>query len=335
MAMISKTKITEHGKSLSLELGKILVEQIRSDETLKEQFSEAFNFKEDNTMDNSGALYTTVLAKAIYYKSYDQFAQYFDLVWNLTPADIGMPAGSGAYKIPKVLATTAVKLASGEAVEYVNDNKTSLILETDTFGVGTRIDRRLRLRGAPGFVDKLITSASDAVLRAVCTDLINGLVNGADADNTVATGITYEAIETAKYNIKNSADANGVLFGFVPDMIAFSNIGWKTLAISTDFKALVQYGQRNVPGSKVENEYQIFNGLRTVDTGLISVTKNSKAVHALVLDSKNFGVFLKETEMDVFDGRIPGTAGDTEIIHAMDAGMAVLNAEAGAVITAA
>jgi len=44
--------------------------------------------------------------------------------------------------------------------------------------------------------------------------------------------------------------------------------------------------------------------------------------------------FLKETEMETYDGRIPGTPGDMEIIHAMDAGFIALNVYGGAVITA-
>lgn len=327
--MIRRGEISEMGNDLSVHLGKVLVEGMK-----KEGFKESAIFKEDNTMGNSGDLYTIALAKAIYYKSYDAFQQYFDLAWNLTPADLGMPEGAGSYKIPKIQGSTAVKLADGEVVDYINDNKTSVSLDTETYGIGTRITRRLILRGAKGFVDKLITAASDAVLRAVAQDLINGMVAGSADANKVTGGITYSAIELAKKNIVSATSSEGVLFGFEADTIAFSSVGWYTLAISADFKALVQYGQRNVPGDKTENMYQIFNGLKVVMTPLISVQYDSKAVHALVIDSKNYAVFLRETEMETFDGRIPGTAGDKEIILAMDAGSAILNSEAGAVITA-
>ena len=329
--MIAESKIDHMGTKMAEEVGKKLYKEMKADPNLREHFS----FKEDNRMDNSGDLYTTVLAKAIYYKSYDEFKQYFDLVWNLTPADIGMPEGAGAYKLPKILGAQAVKLSSGEIVDYVNDNKDSVTLETETYGIGTRINRRLIKRGAKGFIAKLMTAASDAVLRAVATDLINGLVAGADATNTVTGGISYDAIEDAKKNVRGSKDKNGILFGFEPKTMAFSNVGWNTLAKSTDFKTLVQYGQRNVPGEKAVMDYQVFNGLKVVMTPLISVQKGGKDVHALVIDTDNYGAFLRETEMETYDGRIPGTAGDKEIIHAMDAGMIVLNAEACAVVIAA
>lgn len=328
--MILASKIQNLGNSMSEQLGKDLVEDMRKDPVL----AESMNFKEDNTMSNSGDLYTVQLAKAIYYKSYDDYAKYFDLVWNLTPADLGMPEGAGSYKIPKILGTTAVKLSEGEAVDYTNDGKDSTIVETETFGVGTMITRRLIKRGAKGFIEKLTQSASDAVMRGVAQDLINGLIAGAPAGTVKTGGISYDHIEDAKRDVFGAENADGVLFGFQPDTIAFSAAGWNVLAKSNDFKSLVQYGQRNVPGDKAVMDYMVFNGLKVVMTPLISVQKGSNDVHAIVIDSKNYGVFLRETEMETFDGRIPGTAGDTEIIMAIDTGMAVLNSEAGCVITA-
>lgn len=329
--MFKSSEISHMGNEMAETLGKQLVESMEADESLKEQYS----FKEDNTMSNSGDIYTTVLAKAIYYKSYNDFKKYFDLVWKLTPADLGMPEGAGAYKLPKILGAQAVKLSSGEVVDYVNDNKDSVTLETETYGIGTRINRRLIKRGAKGFINKLLVSASDAVLRAVTTDLINGLVAGAASANTQATGISYDSIEDGKLAVKTATDANGILFGFMGNFIAFSSVGYNIFAKSTDFKTIVQMGQRNVPGAEMKADYTVWNGLKVMGADLISVTKGAKVVHAIIVDSNNFGAYLDETGMETYDGRIPGTAGDKEIIHAMDAGMIVLNSEAGAVITAA
>lgn len=332
MGATYKSHEVDHmGTATAVKVGKMLYESIKDNKKL----CEAYSFKEEaNDMSNSPELYTQALAKAIYYKSYDQFQKYFDLVWNLTPADLGMPDGAGSYKLPKILGTAAVKLSSGEAVDYLNDNKDSVILETETYGIGTRINRRLVKRGAKGFIEKLMTAASDAVLRAVATDLINGMVAGADSNNDVTGGISYDAIEDAKLKIVDATNSEGVRFGFTPTWIAFSSLGWNILAKSTDFKSLVQFGQRNVPGSEVRNDYQVFNGLKTTVTELISVQKGGADVHAIVLDKDNYAAHLVEGEMDTYDGRLPGTAGDKEVIHAMDAGSMILNSEAAAVITA-
>ena len=328
--MISMSKIEHMGSSMSEAFGKSLVEDMKENPALKEQY----NFKEDNSMDNSGDLYTVALAKAIYYKSFDEFQKYFDLVWNLTPADLGMPEGAGSYKLPKIIGTVAAKLSEGEVVDYTNDNKDAITLETETYGIGTRITRRLIKRGAKGFIEKLMSSASDAVLRSVATDIINGMVTAADATNTVSGGITYDAIEDAKLKLRDAATTEGVKFGFEGSWIAFSSLGWNILAKSSDFKSLVQYGQQNIPGGEAKMSYQIFNGLKVVTTPLMSVQKSAAVVHAIVIDKDNYFTFLKETDMEVFDGRIPGTAGDKEIIHAMDAGMVARNIEAASVITA-
>lgn len=330
--MISKSKYEFMGTEDANELGKQLYEDLKADTQLRESYGQVF--AEDNTMANSTQLYTTVLAKAIYYKAYDRFQQYFDAVWQLTPADLGMPAGAGVYKIPKVEGTTAVKIADGQVVDYINDGKAEVLLTTETYGIGTRITRRLLLRGAKGFVDKLLTSASDGVMRAVCIELVNGMAAGAATANTVTGGATYANIEKARKNIALGKNSKGALFGFNADQVLFSATGWYNLVTSTDAKAYIAYGQRNVPGEKVENMYKVWMGLKVVEANLLDTTKGGAAVEAIVVDHLNFMCYLQETALETFDGRLPGTAGDKEIIMAMDAGFVVLNAEAGAAITA-
>ena len=75
--------------------------------------------------------------------------------------------------------TTAVKIADGQIVDYINDGKAEVLLTTETYGIGTKITRRLLMRGAKGFVDKLITAASDATLRKICTEIVNAMAAGA------------------------------------------------------------------------------------------------------------------------------------------------------------
>ena len=335
--MILKSRFEVMGTELSEEYGRELFSELKEDATIKESYGTVFKedlFREDNTMGNSTQLYTTVLAKAIYYKSYDRFQQYFDAVWQLTPADLGMPAGAGVYKIPKIEGTTAVKIADGQVVDYINDGKAEVLITTETYGIGTRITRRLLARGAKGFVDKLLTSASDGVMRAVAIDLVNGMAAGAATANTVSGGATYENIEEARKKVRMGKNSKGALFGFEPDQVVFSATGWYNLIVSTDAKNYIAYGQRNIPGERVENAYKVWMGLKVVEANLMETTKGGAAVEAIVIDHMNFMCYLQETALETFDGRLPGTAGDKEIIMAMDAGFVVLNAEAGAVITA-
>ena len=328
--MLTKASEATHmGTNMAESLGKMIVENMKEDPKL-----ENFTFKEDNDMSNSGDLYTVQLANAIYYKSYDDFSKYRDLVINLTPKDLGMPDGAGSYKIPKIMACSAAKVAGGEVIDYTNDNKDSIILETETFAVGTRINRRLIKRGAKGFINVLMKSGSDAINRAISSEIVNDVIAGAATANTKTGGVSYDKVEDAKYAVKDAKDSNDILFGFHPDMIAFSNLGWNVFAKSTDFKAINNYASRVVPGQKVNNEYVVWNGLKIMQAELISVQKGGADVHAVVLDSNYGAVFLQEDAMDTYDGRIPGTPGDKEIIFASDAGVVVNNAEAISVITA-
>jgi len=325
-----ETQVTKSGSAMAEQVGKLLVEDMKADPVLKESL-----FKEDNDMSNSTDFYTTKLASAIYYKSYDKFQQYFDMVWNLTPADVGSMDGAGAYKIPKLISATAAKVSGGEVVDYINDNKDSVTLETDTYAIGTRINRRLLKRAGKGIIARLLTVASDAVLRAVTADLINGMISAAATANTVTGEISYNKVEESKRLIKSSTDSNSQKFGLSPDFIGFTETGWEKYITDTTIVAMVGYGQRNVPGQKLDNDYQVIQGLKVTDIALATGTKNSKVVRAIVVDSMNFMCFLKETEMETYDGRLPGTPGDEEVIHAMDAGYIVINTSGGSVITTA
>ena len=325
--LANNSMIERSGREMTEQAGKLLVESLKENTSM----AESVNFKEDNTMSNSSDLYTTVLSKFIYTKEYDKFQKYFDVVMNLTPTDVGLPEGAGSYQIPKIEGAQATKLAPGERVEYVNKNKDHVTIETETYGIGTSISRRLLKRGAAGFVSKLMTTASNAVLRTIASELSNSLVAGADPNNTVSGGVSVDNIAEAVENVTQAKNNKGILFGFYPDFLILTSAGKRVLTQSPDFKTIFSYGQ--VPGGELQTQYRTYDTMNVVELPLITAEKGGAKVHALVVDSQHFLCYLRETDMDVFDGRIQGTAGDQEIIHAMDVGFATLSMEAGAVIT--
>ncbi len=329
MKFIKRSESVEMGSSMAEAFGKQLVEDMQANPKLAESMS---TFKEDNDMSNSGDLFTVKLAQAIYHKSYDDFAKYRDLVVTLTPKDLGSVDGAGSYKIPKIMACSAAKVTGGEVIDYVNDNKDSIILETETFAVGTRINHRLIKRGAKGFIQVLMNTASNAINRAVSSEIVNDIVAGASPANTLTGGVSYDNVEDAKLKVNGAKDSNSIPFGFDADIIAFSSIGWNVFAKSADFKAINNYASTMVPGQKVGNEYVIWNGLKIMQTPLISVQKGGADVHAIVLDSRQGAVFVMEEGMQTYDGRLPGTL-DKEILMAVDCGLVVNQSEAVSVIT--
>jgi len=319
-----------NGSDMAKEFGKQFVESMKENPAL----AEGFNFKEDNDMANSGDLYTVQLANAIYYKSYDTNKKYYDLVINLTPAMMGYMDGAGSYKIPKIFGSTAAKISGGEVVDYVNDNKDSIVLETEKVVIGTRINSRLIKRGAKGFISKLMTAASDAIHRFIARDICNNLVAAAPAGTVIAGGASYDSIQDAKLAINNSKDPNGIEFGMEANYALFSEVGYNILSKSVDFKSFVQMGARNVPGAEVIADYIVWSGLRIMHTPLINTTKGGAAVHAVIIDTMQAMTILVEGGMETYDGRIPGTPGDMEIIMGMDYGIVANNIEGLCVITA-
>ena len=271
-------------------------------------------------MTNNGENLGFDMAKAIWDKSYDSFAKYFDLVWDPKLTYPEIPNGAGVYKLDKEYGAKAVEMSRGKVVRCLKEDTDSVNLETEEYEIGTGIKSDL-LRDAKGFVEKDLTEASNVVLTEVCRDIVNGLVNGAFPKNTQAVGVSHGAIEDAKMILRDLKTANGIKFG-EPTHIVFSTKGWHRMEKSVDFEVAKYLIGRE--------------GIKVVETDLISAQKNSKEVHAIVLDRDKFAAFLRETDMDTYYGRLPaGTAGDKEIIQTMDAGMVITNSEAGVVITEA
>lgn len=328
--LIRRDNIQRLGTELSEQAANLFKENVKNNKELAEKF----DLKEDNNMSNSGSLYTTAMSKFIFTKEYDKFQNYFNSVLSLTPEDLGEMAGSGAYKIPKMNGAKAAKLSPGEKVEYTNKYKDDVILETESYGIGTAIRRRLIRRGATGFINILMTNASKAVLREVCREIGNSMVAGADSNNTVTGGISVDKIADARKNIESAENPNTKApFGFYPDKLILTTEGKNVLTKSEDFKKVFIQNISNMNGDEVQTQFRTYDDMEIVDMSLINVKKSDSKVHALLVDSTSYLAYLQETEMEVFDGRIPGTAGDEEIIHALDAGMVVMNAEAASVIT--
>lgn len=251
-------------------------------------------------------------AKEIWKKSYHSFAQYFDLVLDLTQEDFEGDR-SGSYPILKTYGAKSAKISSGN-VEWLDKNIDLVTLETKLRSITTGINYLKPLRReARGLIELNLTIASDKVLRQVCTEIVNGLVSGAAPENTQTGGISLDKIEAACKAIKNSRTSDGKIFGFWPDYIVFSSAGWNVFAKSDDSKVITE---------------GLVNGMKIITADLISEQKDSEDVHAIVLHSNQFAAFLRETDEDKFV-----TTGHKEVTLETYTGMVIRNAEAGAVIT--
>lgn len=299
---------------------------LKSNAKLKESFAEDWN------MSNGSYFTTTKIAQKIWSKQYDEFSKYYDATVMYTPADLGMPEGAGAYKVPKIENTVAGRLAPGEDITYANAGANEITVETETYGVGLRINRRALKRYATGVISRLLTSASNGVHTAIATFLSNGFVTGANSGNTVTGGISVDKIADAKLKIQNAVDSNSIKFGFKPDTLILTATGKNVLIKSSDYKLITQrWG--NSQGDYKESPL-VYDGMKVVEWELVTALKGAAVVHGLVLAKEYYLIMVFETGMDMFEGRIPGTPGDQEFIFAIDAGFAVASDVACSVITA-
>lgn len=328
MVELFTKKYTKTGYGKVNEICEAVLTAVKSNSKLKE------SFKEDWSMSSGSNFTTTKLAKVIWQKQYDTFEKYYKCMRVWTPEDLGGMDGAGVYKVPKVANTVAGKLSPGEKVQYVNAAADEMTVETESYGVGLRINRRFLKRAATGAISALLTSASNGVHREIVRTIANGMVSGISSSNVTATGITLDSIADAVKLVTDAVDTNGIRFGFVPDKLVLTTTGKNVLVKTDEWQAIA--ARWNILGSSDYKQSPIiYDGMEVVILELIDVTYNSKAVHGLVIDSMNYMNMVRETEMDLFEGRIPGTPGDYEYIFAMDIGYAIVATNGAALITAA
>jgi hypothetical protein len=336
-AIENKSSAFSSNKDLGSEVMKAFKESYEKGNVSKElkTYVEKLSlFKEDNTMANSTGFTATKLAKFIWSKSYDKFQKYYDMSIMYTPAMLGMPEGAGAYQIPKIEGGDAATIEDGGIVPMTDPAKDSVTLTTSEYAIGTNITRRTKLRAA-GLFDRILEQMSKGVHRKICSDIANGMVTSAPAATVIASNISYATISQAKKVIRQAVSSTtGALLGLEPNSLILSSDGMYYLENSSIYIQAVTQGQRNVPGKEFDNKYPIFADLDVVTFDLISSTKNAKVVHALVIDRDNFFGVLLETNLETFQGRLPGKTSE-EIIMAMDAGFVALASQAAVCITAA
>ena len=332
------SKYADMPNKLSNDFGKLLIEMYsEEDSSKKESFlKEGFTFREDNTLSNNPGLFTTKLAEFIWYKSYDKFERYFDMVWNTVPEDFGGIAGAGVYKVPKIYGAKAAVLLSGEVVDWTNDSSDSVTLITKIYAVGTRFNRQFLNKASKGVIDRFLTEASNAVLRAICVDIVEGMA--AVASVQVTGGLSWDNILSCVQQIKDKQTTDGVLFGFEPDFMAVSNVGMKVLKQTDEYKRLVEFKNMNAPRDSIEAKYLIWDGLKIIEANLlntsVTIGGSPKLVHAIIGQRDKFFTVLRETEVDTYDQILPGTPGDHGIVTAIDVGMVAMATEAAGIITA-
>ena len=121
-----------------------------------------------------------------------------------------------------------------------------------------------------------------------------------------------------KTKVNNSAYSNGVKYGFIANSLVISTEKWASFRGDTDVKAALYYASA-IPGQPVDAARMplMFGNLEIVVTPFLT------AAEAIVLEKKR-NVLVKESDLETFEGQIPGRLYDREVIALMSYALAIL-----------
>lgn len=315
------------GTVLTEEVGKKLAEAIKAKADEGNQWASkavrlaenaGIRFKEDVTLTTASGAYTTMLSSTLYSAAVENIKNILELVF--INDDLKDKGGFGAYKIPRLEPTVAVEVAEGAVVNYFDEGVNSITVTPRKVVAGTRITWEIIKRGMNDFVRFVLQNAADAVTRKLASDIVNGLAAGAGA--STGGGITYDKVIDAQVAVEGATYANGVPYGFLTTHLVLSPTAWGILAKSADWKSHVYYSVAR-PGDLTINPTVLkFNNMDIVVTPFLT------SAQGLVIDSKKAAMLVRESELETFEGALPGDPYDREIVALMSYVLAVVYPDA-------
>ena len=330
---VGDAKYTSNGNALTEAVGKALCESLQSKaksgeawarESVRFAESKGIKFKEDVTLSTASGAFTTMLSSTLYSAAVENIKNILDLVY--MNDDLKDKGGFGAYKIPRLQPTVAVEVAEGAVVSYFDEGVDDITVTPRKVVVGTKITWEIMKRGMDDFVRFVLQNAADAVTRKLASDILNGLAAGAAF--TTAGGVTYDKVIDSQASVEGATYANGTPYGFLVTHLVLSPTSWATLAKSTDWKQHIYYSTAR-PGDLTVNPTVLkFNQMDIVVSPFLT------SAQALIMDSKKAAMLIRESELETFEGALPGDPYDREIVALMSYVLAIVYPQAIAKITA-
>lgn len=306
----------KHGTGLTEETGKILSEAFHAkgqDRVLMEKFG--ITFKEDITTSNAAGAYTTMLSSTLYSAAIENIKDILELVF--INEDLMNKGGFGAYQIPLLQPTIAYEIAEGQVVNYFDEGVTEITVTPRPVVAGTAITWQIMKRGMTDFVKFVLQNAADAITRKLASDILNGLAVGAGLTQT--GGTTYDNIIDAQTKVEAAVYGNGVPYGFLTSHLVLNTTYAGTLKKTTEWKSHVYFANVR-PGDEfvINRPSLVFDTMKLVETPFLT------GAQYLVLDCKKAAMLIKESDLETFEGAIPGRPYDREVVGLMSYILAVL-----------
>lgn len=322
------SKYTKIGTNLTESLGQSLAEAFGSKgktEVLKESFG--ITFKEGQTTTNNTGAFTNLLAKTLYSAALEKSEKVLGLV-DINEDLLRAGGGFGAYQLPRLTPTIAFEVAEGQKVNYFNEGIDPVVVTPRKVVSGTSLTWEIKRRGMNDFVKFVMKNAAQSIERKLCSDIVNGLAAGT-GHAAVTGGLDYDAVVDAETLVNDAEHSNGTKFGFIADALVISSANWANFKKDADVKSAMYYASTLGNGMQVPNAASnplMFGNLEIV------VTPYLTAAQAIVLEKKR-NVLVKESDLETFEGRIPGSV-DDEVIALMSYVLAIIFPNSVAIITA-
>lgn len=306
----------KYGTGLTEEAGKILSEAFKEKgqtRILKEKFG--ITFKEDVTTTTASGAYTTMLSTTLYSAAIENIKDILELVF--INEDLKNKGGFGAYKIPRLQPTVAYEVAEGAVVNYFDEGVDSITVTPRKVVAGTAITWEIMKRGMTDFVRFVLQNAADAITRKLASDIVNGLAAG--AGNTQTGGATYNNVIDACAKVEGAVYGNGVPYGFLCTHFVMNVDTAAVFQKTNEWKSHVYYANVR-PGDEfvINRPALMFRNMKIVMTPFLT-----DALY-LVMDNKKAAMLVKESDLETFEGALPGRPYDREVVGLMSYILAVV-----------
>jgi len=302
-------------------------ESFAQEARLREGYSGYYTFREDVSTGNSSALYTTALASIIR-AAVEPNMVGLELLQHNT--DMMTTGGKGAMKLPKERRVNAAEVSEGGVVTYTGEGYDSITVTPTKKIAASKITWEMVKRGMVSMITAEAARVGKALARKVDSDIITGISNIITAANSnrLATG---GATTRASYN--NLIDARAYIEGYEVGGFKSTHLilhadDYAALAKDTDFKQAL-YRANVVVGGQTAATVGIFPQVEYFGPQKIVQTNQITSGTSLFVDSTELGTFVQESDVEVVDGRIPGSV-DSEIIALQSYGIGLQNVRAAA-----
>jgi hypothetical protein len=321
--MISTSKFEEMQASPLCEAaGKLIANDMVRKGVLSPEALRVPTFREDVNLTNAAALYTTVLASVIR-EAVEPVMVGLELLQ--INEDMMYGQGKGAIKLPKELRTVAAEVAEGGPITYTAVGYDYVTVTPTKKIAASKITWEMIKRGMVSLVVAEAKRAGKALARKVDYDIIQGLwgvVSDANG-NRIAAGVGN------RVSYANLIDARALCESqfFKPTHLILHPMDYAALLKDTDFKQAIYRATVTINAGSPNAATTLFPRVEYFGPQKIIVTTQIDEYCSMFVDANEAGTFVKETDVEVVDGRLPGSV-DIEVIALMSYGIAIQNVRA-------